>query len=622
MQYYKDDEQDMSPRSLTEADTISFVPGIKNIPGIYDNEVRPYTPSEYARYNGWSAPLHKRDILSTAGLPASGYPSRLDNAWQRSDSISAILDSVPTLSSDAFTAYLDTLPPMNNTPYTTDYTLPGDSIIPEENTQLSLQYAPAAENIAVVRRPYLNNRPNLNITAPVDNTRISIDYHPYNEPVGQKEISMPATNWQNTPGDGVGSTPQAETSVLDDDISVYAQIFKKYLPEGIKTYFVQIPVPYSASDKNFREALLPDDTKARKLARGWWKLSMFKNAPEAYAAMEHARRRGDDYVWVPDAYVQRQGLSSLAPYHWQKKIYNYIRQNGDASDQLWRDLTGIKEWDFNSLYDLWLNPKIQDPPFALKKSLKDIEEPQKNLTFDKPTLEINRLCKEDKEGRFYMTAFDAIKDSWLHQPTNSSCLKTCVNMLKNFGHEEGSPKNIIPFTYQRKKNGDHYYYNDRTEMYQTVVNVVDRHLYHGRAIIAGLDYRNKSFNDDGTDHFVLLIGKGYDAERKQYYYLYADPGRTKVTNGVSAKENRIYLDDRRCILSGNKTGKREDGNSINYVITHVRPNDGMEEKTESVTNIYNQISELDHANKQPFSYEKGDTMFHRDYRPAANKLSK
>ena len=43
-------------------------------------------------------------------------------------------------------------------------------------------------------------------------------------------------------------------------------------------------------------------------------------------------------------------------------------------------------------------------------------------------------------------------------------------------------------------------------------------------------------------------------------------------------------------------------------------------ETESVTNIFKVLSEQSHETRQPFSYEDGDTMFIRDYRPAG-KLS-
>ncbi|MBQ7822841.1 MAG: hypothetical protein IJ338_01475, partial [Bacteroidaceae bacterium] len=73
-------------------------------------------------------------------------------------------------------------------------------------------------------------------------------------------------------------------------------------------------------------------------------------------------------------------------------------------------------------------------------------------------------------------------------------------------------------------------------------------------------------------------------------------------------------------LSGNKTGKRKSEWSKNYVLTHVRPNDEVQEETESVTNIFKVLSEQSHETRQPFSYEDGDTMFIRDYRPVG-KLS-
>ena len=321
------------------------------------------------------------------------------------------------------------------------------------------------------------------------------------------------------------------------------------------------------------------------------------------------------------SWVEQHGIRPLSPYVWQKDIYDQAMQNSDH-EQLWSDLTGLKKfkWDMPSLFDGWMHSDRKYEPFWAKEP----EESQKSITFDDVTKQVNKLCLEDKDNLFLMAPLDSINKAWFTQPTGTSCFKTCQNIAANLGQAEtGNSERIIPFTYQRNQTGTHYYYGDKAESYKRAISVIDRHLLNKRAVIMGLDYRFDGRNPDGTDHFVLLVGKGYDPERKQYYYLYADPGRKTLQGGVS-EENRIYLDDKRCILSGEKTGKTNKDWSNNYVLTHIRPNDGKDEETESVANIYKVLSNQSHEDKQPFGYENGDTMFIRNYDSdnLYNKLSK
>lgn len=377
MHYTQDDEQNIRFRSLTETDTISSQPGIKNIPGLYDNDPRPHTPSEYARYNGWSAPLQKRNILPDIGQSIFGDSSRSDNTWQQNNSISAVLDNIPTLSSDAFTAYLDTLPPIDTTQHYPNYAQPADITAPANSD-----------------RPYFGSVQNNHNVAPIDNTRVSYDYTRYSDPVRQSTSETWNKNRQNLQVGGLVRRPlfPSPENTENNKLTVYGQIFKKYLTDDTENKFIKIAIPYSESNKNFKEALLPDDTKARKLANEWWKLSMLKSDPEAYAAMQYASSRGEDFVWVPATYLFTRGVSPLSPYHWQKEIYYYTRQNKDT-DQLWRDLTGIKEWDFEELYKDNSTSKLKDTPVALKDNSEEIAESQKNTTFEQSMKVLDQIVR-------------------------------------------------------------------------------------------------------------------------------------------------------------------------------------------------------------------------------------
>ena len=416
--------------------------------------------------------------------------------------------------------------------------------------------------------------------------------------------------------------PPEETK--SQDLPVYAGIFKNYLNHSGPTDFVELPVPYvQEGEADFTEALQPNDTQARSLARHSWKQYMYKEAPEAYKALEYAKSKGQKTAWIPTPYLEQHGIRPLSPYVWQKDIYDQAMQNSDH-EQLWSDLTGLKEfkWDMPSLFDGWMHSDRKYEPFWAKEP----EESQKSITFDDVTKQVNKLCLEDKDNLFLMAPLDSINKAWRSQLSDpkTQCYDVCVDIAKNLGQAQtGNSERIIPFTYQRNQTGKHYYYGDKAESYKKVISVIDRHLLNKRAVIMGLDYRFDGRNPDGTDHFVLLVGKGYDPEKKQYYYLYADPGRTALQGGVS-EENRIYLDDKRCILSGKKTGRTRTDWSNNYVLTHVRPNDGKDEETENIYNILEVLSKQSHKDKQPFNYEKDDPRYNRNYDSDNfyNKLSK
>lgn len=46
-------------------------------------------------------------------------------------------------------------------------------------------------------------------------------------------------------------------------------------------------------------------------------------------------------------------------------------------------------------------------------------------------------------------------------------------------------------------------------------------------------------NSDGTDHFIVITGRNYDAQKRQFYYTFMDCATTSVENGCS-NSNRLY----------------------------------------------------------------------------------
>jgi hypothetical protein len=108
----------------------------------------------------------------------------------------------------------------------------------------------------------------------------------------------------------------------------------------------------------------------------------------------------------------------------------------------------------------------------------------------------------------------------------------------------------------------------------TIVAVIDRHLDAGRGITVGLDYKPSSPNADGTDHFVVITGRGYDSASGQYYYTYMDPGRSDASRGCNTTTNRLYVDSSSNTIHYTRPNPYE-GAVVECTLTHIRPNDGI-----------------------------------------------
>ena len=105
----------------------------------------------------------------------------------------------------------------------------------------------------------------------------------------------------------------------------------------------------------------------------------------------------------------------------------------------------------------------------------------------------------------------------------------------------------------------------------------------GRPIIVGTSYESghTGNNDATTDHFIVITGRGYDANRGIYYYIYMETGSSVVDKACDAAKNRLYYDDE------NYTFCQENYRNMYPAmhVTHVRPNDGNTEGTISQLNL-------------------------------------
>lgn len=70
------------------------------------------------------------------------------------------------------------------------------------------------------------------------------------------------------------------------------------------------------------------------------------------------------------------------------------------------------------------------------------------------------------------------------------------------------------------------------------VSRLDQLLEAGIPVVAGVDKGKRGLNASATDHFIVIVGRGVDANGK--YYLYFDPGRTYAA-GSDTSKNRLYV---------------------------------------------------------------------------------
>lgn len=151
----------------------------------------------------------------------------------------------------------------------------------------------------------------------------------------------------------------------------------------------------------------------------------------------------------------------------------------------------------------------------------------------------------------------------------TNCLDLCKKVLANYGMTSyGSSGNVIQVATSGngtiRPSG-----SNPTQNLKDAVECLDRHLNANRVIIVGVDYDpDKSENTDGTDHFIVITGRGYDSSMRQRYFTYMDNGTSDPYKGCSTSANRLYY-----MEGSDISGRSEVMGQKYYYVTHIRPND-------------------------------------------------
>ena len=100
-----------------------------------------------------------------------------------------------------------------------------------------------------------------------------------------------------------------------------------------------------------------------------------------------------------------------------------------------------------------------------------------------------------------------------------------------------------------------------------------------------LDFDQRSLWNNGcsgnspsvTNHYVVIVGKHYDREKKLYYYRFYEVGtnpNNKDTYGISLT-NRLYIYPDEKLIKGNTAYIKNCTEDFYYTITEVRKNIGQ-----------------------------------------------
>jgi len=180
------------------------------------------------------------------------------------------------------------------------------------------------------------------------------------------------------------------------------------------------------------------------------------------------------------------------------------------------------------------------------------------------------------------------KVSWISQaPDWKNCEKTCEKMITNikdakYKVKPGGSANAIQIAAETPKTHDKI---SPTVGFDKGIEYLDSELDKGHAVVTGVNHtlnyaKTKDAKDDGsvndpkgtpatTDHYVVIYGRGYDEDKKQYYYLFYDPG-TKYEEKGADKENKLYLDETNKTLTG-KSAIHDKDDKV-YTASQFRPN--------------------------------------------------
>ena len=236
-------------------------------------------------------------------------------------------------------------------------------------------------------------------------------------------------------------------------------------------------------------------------------------------------------------------------------------------------------------------------------NIKSISEPspksnnQSNADENKKSEIDLRVASGNKQGVEvkWISQYDTIQ---VDRAGDNACKRACEAIMSQLGIKVENPNsnnkvsyqvaiekdmgyNTKSKTYQRDKtikitdtsNQDEYMQID-IQAFQDGLAYLDSELEKGYPIVAGVDhsyaYKGKGYNNDfATDHFVVIVGRGYD--EKGLFYRYYEVGTRHENKGIS-NDNKLYIKNNQS-LEGTSCLKYEYTNiNKHYFVTQIRKN--------------------------------------------------
>lgn len=157
---------------------------------------------------------------------------------------------------------------------------------------------------------------------------------------------------------------------------------------------------------------------------------------------------------------------------------------------------------------------------------------------------------------------------------DSTCMNVCCNvaskyMLTQFGVTPIKNSNCIAV----KNSANDYSSVKASGDFKKALEILERYIKPknegGEPILIGVHYpktEDPGYENDcsATFHYMVVVGKGHDSEKKQNYFRFYDVGRTEESNGANTS-NRLYVDKKNKKISGTYKDKI-------YTVTEVRSN--------------------------------------------------
>ncbi len=122
-------------------------------------------------------------------------------------------------------------------------------------------------------------------------------------------------------------------------------------------------------------------------------------------------------------------------------------------------------------------------------------------------------------------------------------------------------------TFFEEKNGLLIKTGDANAIFKTL----NEHIDANKPIIGGVNHTIGLKRNDGTiDHFIVIIGRGYDSVKGQYYFNYIETAKgASNATGATNDNLRLYYDSNDGTFTSKETHTH---NKKKYTLTQIRPN--------------------------------------------------